>query len=69
MSSLHEAPELDTSMGGLRSRTNLDDHSISIYLRNWSDWHWDTEQVSISPQVIHFVEPNGNIVGLKVFSV
>lgn len=59
-------PEIFTNFGRLQLRQNLINHSVTIGIKNFSDWDEGTEQVKISKSVIHFIQPNGELVGLKV---
>ena len=65
---LPTSPEVSSSLGTLHIRQDLTNHSVSIYFKHWNLWHVDTSQVEISKNVIHFVEPDGEIVGIKCFS-
>ena len=65
---LPHSPEISTAFGNLSMRQDLINHSVTIGLRDYTDWHLDTEQVQISSSIIHFIQPDGELVGLKVFS-
>ena len=62
------SPEMASSFGKLKIRQDLINYSITIGFKDFTDWHLDTIEVQISPTIIHFVEPDGELVGLKVFS-
>ncbi len=61
-------PEMSASFGSLQIRQDLLNYSVTIGFKDFSSWHPDTEQVQISKKVIHFIQPDGEWVGLKVFS-
>ncbi len=61
-------PELSGAFGHLVTRHDLVNHSITIGFKKWMDWDVDTDQIQISETLIHFVESDGQIVGIKVFS-
>ncbi len=63
-----QSPEIETSFGSLSIRQDLDNHSVTIGLKDFLTWDVDTEQVLISKTIIHFIQPDGELVGLKVFS-
>ena len=61
-------PEISSSFGNYLLRQDLTNYSVTIYLKDWSLWDADTEQVPISSTLIHFIQPeDGQIVGIKVF--
>ena len=59
-------PELSVTMGDRHIRHNLIDHSVTLYIKDWTQWNESTQQVRISSTLWHFVQPDGEIVGLKV---
>lgn len=61
-------PEISSSLGSLKMRQYLLNHSVTIGFKNFLTWDIDTEQVQISKTVIHFIQADGEWVGLKVFS-
>ena len=61
-------PELSGAFGHLQTRHDLLNHSITIGFKEWMSWDVDTDQIQISETLIHFVEPDERIVGIKVFS-
>ena len=61
-------PEIASSFGKLKLRQDLINYSITVGIKDFDEWDLDTEQVQISKTIIHFVQPNGELVGLKVFS-
>ncbi|GAA0406237.1 hypothetical protein GCM10009133_13600 [Cocleimonas flava] len=61
-------PEMSSAFGSLSMRQDLINHSVTIGLKDWSLWDLDTEQVQFSKSIIHFIQPDGELVGLKVFS-
>jgi len=60
------ASEMQITTGKLLARFDFDRQWLTLAFRPWFDWHVDTCQISIAPGVIHFVEPTGHIVGIKV---
>ncbi len=68
ISAIQNFPTIEISAGDLHLRQSLNEHAITIYLKHWLCWDVDTREVQVSEQLIHFVEPNGEIVGLKVFN-
>ena len=68
MSKALQIPEMTSSFGSLATRQDLENYSITIGIKDFESWHLDTEQVQISNTVIHFIQPDGELVGLKVFS-
>ena len=65
---LPTSPEISTDLANLHIRTDLIQNSVSIYLKDWNLWDVDTLQVKLSENVTHFIQPNEEIVGVKVFS-
>ena len=61
-------PEIASSFGKLKIRQDLVNYSITIGIIDFEEWDVDTEQIQISKTVIHFIQPNGELVELKVFS-
>ena len=68
MSFLATFPEIDGILGTLRIRYDIENKCMTIGLKEFQQWHPDTEQVQISDSLIHFIEPGSAIVGVKVFS-
>ena len=69
MSFLATFPEIVGSLGTLHVRHDLTNKNITIGLLAFDEWHVDTVELQVNPQLIHFVEPVGNtLVGIKVFS-
>ena len=62
------SPEISTVCGNLFVRHDLIHNSVSVYFKHWNLWDVDTSQVELSENVIHFIQPNEEIVGIKVFS-
>ena len=60
--------EMLISTGSLKVRCDFDRKSVTIGLREFFEWHVDTIESHIAPQILHFVEPDGTLVGLKIFS-
>ena len=65
---LPHSPEMITAFGNLSIRQDLINHSVTIGFKNFTDWDLDTEQIQFSKSIIHFIQPDGELVGLKVFS-
>lgn len=63
------SPELDQAFGTLHLRQDLINQCITIGIKRFNDWDIDTKEVQISPTVIHFVQPDGELVGIKVLSI
>jgi hypothetical protein len=66
---LSHPPELSGHLGNLSIRSSLEDFSIIVGMKGWNTWHLDTQQKFIAPNLIHFLEPDGTIVGIKCFGV
>jgi hypothetical protein len=62
------SPEVSTDLSNLHIRVDLINRSVSVYLKDWTLWHVDTSQVQVSDSLIHFTQPDGEIVGIKCFS-
>ena len=68
MSFLATFPEIDGTLGTLRIRYDIENKCMTIGLKDFALWHIDTEQVQISKDVIHFIQPDNTLVGVKTFS-
>ncbi len=55
-------------LASLAIRQDLLNFAVTIGIKDFSFWDLDTEQIQISETVIHFIQPDGELVGLKVFS-
>lgn len=62
------SPEVSTALGTLYIRQDLLNQSLTVYFKDWHLWDTDTVQTEISSFLTHFVEPDGKVVGIKVFS-
>ncbi len=62
-------PEISIDLANLHIRTDLINRSVSIYFNDVNFWDVDTSQVQISESLIHFIEPESAIFGIKCFSV
>jgi hypothetical protein len=62
------SPETDVSLGSLYVRHDLVSQSVTIYLKPWVQWDLNTQEVNITTSIIHFVEPDGDLVGIKSFA-
>jgi len=62
------SPELIQDFGSLHLRQDLINQCITIGIKEFNDWDIDTKEVEISKTVIHFIEPDGELVGVKIFS-
>lgn len=60
------ASEMQITTGRLLMRLDFDRQWLTVAFRPWFDWHVDTKQIPIAPGLIHFVEPTGRTVGIKV---
>ena len=68
MKFLPTTPEFSGNLGNLYIRQDLLNHAVTIYLKDLEKWNPDTEQIRISKNLIHFVQPRDQlIVGIKVF--
>ena len=64
---LPHSPEMITAFGNLSIRQDLINHAVTIGIKDWSLWDIDTQQIQFSESIIHFIQPDGELVGLKVF--
>ena len=62
-------PETSVSLGSLFIRHDLFKPSVTVYLKAWFLWHVDTQQTEVANGVFHFVEPSGNLVGIRCNSI
>ncbi|MEN8214743.1 MAG: hypothetical protein ABFR19_10315 [Pseudomonadota bacterium] len=62
-------PETSLSLGSLYVRHDLVTQSITVYLKAWHLWDLDTRQIEIAAGVYHFVEPDGDLVGIRSCSI
>jgi hypothetical protein len=62
-------PETSVSLGSLFIRHDLTKQSATIYLKAWFLWHVDTAQIAVANGVFHFVEPSGDLVGIRCNSI
>lgn len=58
--------EVDSSLGNLHVRQDLTNHSVTVAFKPWHLWDWDTEQIQMTNLLLHFVEPDGTVAGIKV---
>ena len=65
LSSAGQFLELWLDSNGHFVRIDLHCKSVTIAFTDWSNWHVDTAQVEVASGVIHFVEPDGRLVGIK----
>ena len=61
-------PELASAFGKLQLRQDLINQCITIGIKKFNDWNINTKEVKVSDSVIHFSEPDGVLVGVKVFT-
>ena len=59
--------ELCLQPHGLLARIDLQQGTLTTAFKDWFSWHWDTEQVAVAHNLIHFIEPDGTLVGIKAF--
>lgn len=64
-SSAGQFMELCVDPGKLFIRIDLHHKNITTGFKDWFAWHVDTAQVEVASRVYHFIEPDGNIVGIK----
>ena len=62
----HQTTGIEMTLGKLLVRTDLDQNSVTVGFRQWFEWDVDTRQVEIAPGVIHFIQPDDTIIGLRV---
>ena len=62
----HQTTEIEMTLGKFLVRTDLDQTSVTVGFRQWFEWDVDTRQVVIAPGVIHFIQPDDTIIGLRV---
>ena len=62
-------PETSVSQGSLFIRHDLFKPSVTVYLKAWFLWHVDTDQIEIANGVFHFIEPSGNLAGIRCNSI
>ena len=62
----HQTIEIEMTLGGILVRVDLDQNSLTIGLKPWLEWDVNTEQVRIDTGVIHFIQPDNRIIGLRV---
>ena len=62
------SPEVSTDLSNLQIRFDLINRSVCVYFKDVNLWDVDTSQIEITESVIHFIEPDSVIVGVKVFS-
>jgi len=60
--------ELCLQPDGLLVRIDLQQGTLTTAFKDWFSWHWDTQQVAVADKLIHFIEPDGALVGIKAFS-
>ena len=65
MNFLPTYPEIESSLGVLHIRQGLIDHSTTILLSDPNQWSPNTEQVWINDRIMHFVDPDGNVLGIN----
>ena len=57
--------ELSVPVAGHYVRIDLHEGTVTTAFRPWFSWHPDTRQQRISDQLVHFVEPDGRLVGVR----
>ena len=62
----HQTTEIDMTLGANLVRTDLDQNSVTVGFRPWFEWDVDTRQVEVQTGVIHFIQPDNSIIGLRV---
>ena len=62
------SPEVSTDLSNLQIRFDLINRSVSVDFKDVNLWSVDTSQIEITENLIHFVEPDSVIVGIKCFS-
>ena len=66
---LPNSPETSVSQGSLFIRHDLFNQSVTVYLKAWFLWHVDTQQTEVANGVFHFIEPSGNLAGIRCNSI
>ena len=61
-------PEVSSIQGSIHIRQDLTTHSITVYFKDWTLWDENTVEVHISGSLLHFIESDGNLAGIKAFS-
>ena len=61
-------PEIVLSSGTLHIRHDLTNQSITISLIAFEQWDVDTVEKQVNSQLIHFIQPDNSLVGVKIFS-
>lgn len=56
---------LEIFLESIKVRVNLDQQAVTIGRGDWFTWDCGTQQVEIAPGVNHFIEPSGNLVGIR----
>jgi len=59
--------ELCLPPGGLFVRIDLQQGTVTTVFKDWHSWHWDTGQKRVADNLVHFIEPDGQIVGILCF--
>lgn len=59
--------ELRLNTKGCHVRISLGEGAMTTTFKDWFSWHVDTEQRQLAHNIIHFVEPNGEVVGIKTY--
>jgi hypothetical protein len=62
----HQTTEIEMTLGAILVRTDLDQNSVTVGFRPWFEWDVDTRQVEVQTGVIHFIQPDNSIIGLRV---
>lgn len=62
-------PQMVSSFGSLKLIQDLVDYHITIEIKDSNDWHVNTKQLKVSKNVIHFLEPDDELVGIKILSI
>ena len=62
----HQTTEIEMTLGNLLVRTDLDQNSVTLGFRQWFEWDVDTRQIEIDTGLIHFIQPDETIVGLRI---
>ena len=62
----HQATEIEMTLGAILVRTDLDQNSVTVGFKPWFEWDVNTEQVRIDAGVIHFIQPDNTIIGLRI---
>ena len=59
--------DMYVTTGALNVRFDFEQQWLTVAFLPWFDWHIDSVQAELAPGLVHFIEPDGRIVGVKIF--